>query len=75
MPESASKESKRNQTRSIIQFELASITWGMRPALVIEMLQRTVTLLDDSRTKKTKKTLTNDEIVAALKTPKKPRTR
>lgn len=59
----------------MLQFELATITWGMRPALVIEMLQRTVTSSGDGDRKKTKKTLTNDEIVAALKSPKRPRTR
>lgn len=63
----------RNQSRSMFQFELATITWGMRPALVIEMLQRIVT--SSGEKKKTKTTLTNDEIVAALKSPKRPRTR
>lgn len=57
------------------QFELSTITWGMQPALVIGMLQRTVQSLNDTHQRNPKKTLTNDEIVAALKSPKHSRTR
>lgn len=60
----------------ILQFDLATITWGMNPALVIEMLQCTVKSMGAHQQKKhTKKSLTNDEIVAALKSPKQTMTR
>lgn len=59
-----------------MQFELATETWGMKPELLIEMVQATCRHANNVLApKKQKREMTNAEIIAALRTPKKSSTR
>lgn len=58
-----------------LQFDLSSITWGIKPSIVIEMLQRSVKENPSKTRDKASETKSIDEIVAMLKSPKKNGTR
>lgn len=58
---------------SPFQFDFASVTWGMKPDLIIEMLNNSV--IAGGRQKETKVAMSDREIVAALKSPKRSMTR
>lgn len=63
--------------RTLKEYDLIAITWGMKPDLVIEMIQTTVKGILSNRkdltVKKTDRTIEN--IIGKLKTPKKRSTR
>lgn len=60
---------------NVLQFDVATVTWGMKPALVIEMLQISTKNITDSSSFKSRKEKTDDEIIASLKSPKRAFTR
>lgn len=59
-----------------MKFDLGYETWGMNPALVIEMLQKSIQnqhMNDFNRTRSPKRS--NEELMAELKTPTKSSTK
>lgn len=65
---------EKNSHRALKEFELATITWGMRPGIIIEMLQATVRYSEDvSSLTKTNiiADLKPEDVVKQLKSPKK----
>lgn len=68
---------RRHGHRTLKEYDLVAITWGMKPEQVIEMIQTTVkgTLSSKKDVTVKKKEMTVQDIIGKLKTPKKRTTR
>lgn len=68
---------KRHGHRALKEYDLMSITWGMKPDQVIEMIQTTVKgiITNKKDINVQKKDLADKDIISMLKTPKKRSTR
>jgi len=62
----------KHRHRALREFDLATETWGMKPEIIIEMIQASVNCDTEQQQSKD---LTDDEIIKELKCPKKGSTR